>query len=207
MPTRSYDQYCPIAYTLDVVGDRWTLLILRELLYGPRRYSDLLRSLPGLSTNLLADRLQTLESEKLLEKLRLPPPSGSAVYALTERGRALKPVFAALTQCGLPYLGWPPPEQDFVGLSPVMIALELRGRRLIQDAEFRVGDDVFHVAPEFGGTRVGYGPLEQPDLLVKADPETLLGIIFGRLDVAVAIDQGRLQLLRGDPRGLARILE
>src|SRR6266566_8503741 len=86
---RSYDQYCAVARGLDVIGDRWTLLLVRALLLGPIRYKDLLSGLPGIGTNLLADRLKELESAGLIERTVLPPPAGSTVYQLTEAGQAL----------------------------------------------------------------------------------------------------------------------
>jgi DNA-binding HxlR family transcriptional regulator len=97
---RSYQQFCGVARALDVVGERWTLLIVRDLLLGPRRYSDLLRSLAGITTNLLAKRLAELEQGGTLEKRVLPPPSGSVVYALTETGMALEPVVMELGRFG-----------------------------------------------------------------------------------------------------------
>src|SRR5712692_11476763 len=87
-PRRSYDQYCAVARGLDVIGDRWTLLLVRDLLLGPKRYKDLLAGLPGIGTNLLADRLHELEGAGLIERTVLPPPAGSTVYQLTEAGQA-----------------------------------------------------------------------------------------------------------------------
>src|SRR5438309_9369166 len=95
---RSYDQYCAVARGLDVIGDRWTLLLVRDLLLGPKRYKDLLSGLPGIGTNLLADRLKELEAARLIERTVLPPPAGSAVYPLTETGQSLVTV---MTDWGL----------------------------------------------------------------------------------------------------------
>src|SRR5215213_3602470 len=100
MKKRSYGQYCPIAHALDLLGERWTLLIVRDLLLGPRRYSDLLAGLPGLSTDLLADRLRALESVDAIRRRRLAPPAGSMVYELTERGEELRPVLTSLARWG-----------------------------------------------------------------------------------------------------------
>jgi DNA-binding HxlR family transcriptional regulator len=101
MPRRSYDQYCPIARALDVVGERWTLLIVRELLAGPRRYTDL--------HDVLANRLKEMEREALVTRRRLPPPGAAYVYELTDRGRELLPVLDALAVWGGPALGEPRP--------------------------------------------------------------------------------------------------
>ncbi|TGA92680.1 helix-turn-helix domain-containing protein, partial [Streptomyces sp. MZ04] len=101
---RSYDQYCAAARALDVVGDRWTLLIVRELLVGPRRYTDLHADLPGVSTDVLASRLKDMEREGLTTRRRLPPPAAAYVYELTERGRELLPVLQTLGTWGAPAL-------------------------------------------------------------------------------------------------------
>jgi DNA-binding HxlR family transcriptional regulator len=101
---RTYGQYCALARSLDVVGDRWTLLIVRELFARDSRYSDLRDSLPGIATNLLAERLRRLEDEEIIESYAAPPPVRATVYRLTERGKALGPVLRALVQWGLPLL-------------------------------------------------------------------------------------------------------
>src|ERR671923_2379364 len=93
---RSYNQYCAVARGLDVIGERWTLLLVRELLLGPKRYGDLLAASPGIGTNLLADRLREMEAAGLVERVTLPPPARSTVYQLTEAGSALEPVMIAL---------------------------------------------------------------------------------------------------------------
>jgi DNA-binding HxlR family transcriptional regulator len=104
-PRRSYDQYCSAARALDVVGDRWTLLIVRELLAGPRRYTDLHADLPGVSTDVLASRLRDMERDGLATRRRLPPPGAAYVYELTSRGRELLPVLQALGAWGQAALG------------------------------------------------------------------------------------------------------
>jgi len=105
---KRYDQYCPIACSLGLVGERWTLLVVRELFSGPKRYTDLAEHLPGIGTNILADRLKELEAAGLVEKRRLPPPAASSVYELTEAGHALRPVLHELARFGAKYMGPPP---------------------------------------------------------------------------------------------------
>jgi DNA-binding HxlR family transcriptional regulator len=107
---------CPIARSRDVVGERWTLLIVRDLLVGPKRYQDLLLGLPGVGTNLLAARLRELETTNILERTLLPPPAGSTVYQLTEQGLALQPAIMALARWGATFLG-PPRETDVLPFS------------------------------------------------------------------------------------------
>ncbi|GLU48347.1 winged helix-turn-helix transcriptional regulator [Nocardiopsis ansamitocini] len=104
MPRRSYDQYCTAARALDAIGERWTLLVVRELLAGPRRYTDLHTDLPGVSTDVLAGRLKDMERDGLVHKRRLPKPANAQVYELTERGRSLLPVITALAAWGGPDL-------------------------------------------------------------------------------------------------------
>src|SRR5215213_10511017 len=107
---RSYDQYCPVAAALDVVGDRWTLLIMRELVAGDRRFTDLRERLPGIAPNLLADRLRDLQAEGLVEHKELPPPAARTVYAATSAGRDVVPVLRSLARFGVERLA--PPSED-----------------------------------------------------------------------------------------------
>jgi DNA-binding HxlR family transcriptional regulator len=120
---RSYADRCPVSRALDVVGERWALLVVRELLLGPQRFSDLRRALPRASSNLVADRLRELGDAGVLARRRLAPPAGSWVYELTARGRELEPVVAALGHWGSGLPQPPPP----VSLSPTSALLYLRG--------------------------------------------------------------------------------
>src|SRR5216683_3461271 len=104
---RSYDQWCAVARSLDIVGERWTMLIVRDLLVGPKRYKDILAGLPGIGTNLLAQRLRELEAQGLVERVVLPQPAGTTVYRLTATGAALEPVVHALGRWGFQFLGAP----------------------------------------------------------------------------------------------------
>lgn len=116
MGAKSYEQYCTIATALDLIGDRWSLLILRELAFGDQRFTDLKTALPGVATNLLTDRLRSLEDDGLIERRELPAPAARTVYGLTRAGTRIRPVLRAVAQFGLPYL--PPPEEGTV--RPVM---------------------------------------------------------------------------------------
>src|SRR3712207_5891120 len=123
MSKRSYNQYCAVARSLDIVGERWTLLVVRELLTGPKRFKDLLEGLPGIGTNLLTARLKDLEGYGVVHRVTLPPPAASKVYELTELGRLLEPVIAALGRWGLEFLGAPDQEVD---LRPAWAVVALR---------------------------------------------------------------------------------
>src|ERR687886_1410274 len=107
--SKRYDQYCPIAHALDLVGERWALLIVRELLQGPKRYTDLAEKLPGIGTNILAGRLKDLEGCGVITKRRLPPPAASQVYELTPYGKALKSAVRGAAVWGVRSLGPPQP--------------------------------------------------------------------------------------------------
>ena len=107
---KRYHQYCPIACSLELFGERWTLLVVRELFSGPKRYTDLAAQLPGIGTNVLADRLKDLEAAGMIEKHRLPPPASSTVYELTAAGRNLRPVLHELARFGARLMGPPPPD-------------------------------------------------------------------------------------------------
>src|SRR5947208_14165031 len=112
-PKRSYSQFCPLARSLDILGERWTLLIVRNLLVGPQRYKDLLDGLPGIGTNLLAARLKDLEKEGIIRRRSLPPPAGSTVYELTERGWGLEEPIHVLGRWGIWTIRRDSPEDAF----------------------------------------------------------------------------------------------
>src|SRR5689334_10593569 len=113
MKNKSYNQFCALAYALDLIGERWTMLLIRELLPGPRRFTDLMDGLPGISTNLLTERLRALEDQGLLTKRILPPPAASTVYDLTPVGRALETALIELGRWGSQFL---PPSLEGVHL-------------------------------------------------------------------------------------------
>src|SRR5215207_4475051 len=161
MSKRSYNQYCAVARALDVVGERWTLLIVRELSTGPKRFKDLLGGLPGIGTNLLAARLKDLERHELVRRTTLPPPAGSRVYELTDLGRSLEPVVVALGRWGSRFLGTPRPADDLKpGWAMVAVRAALKpgaasGAR--ETYEFRIDEEVFHVRIEDGEAETRQG--------------------------------------------------
>lgn len=196
-PRRSYDQYCSAARALDTVGDRWTLLIVRELLAGPRRYSDLHADLPGVSTDVLASRLKDMERDGLASRRRLPPPGAAYVYELTGRGRELLPVLQALGAWGEAELGELRPT-DAVRAHwfalPLLRALEgLEGAGLVE-VRLEEGPFHLHVGAEDGPV-YGDGPATgEPDARLVLDTGTCTAISRGELSVADAVWDGRIEV-------------
>jgi DNA-binding HxlR family transcriptional regulator/putative sterol carrier protein len=209
MAKRSYDQYCGLAQALDLVGERWTLLIVRELLMGPKRYTDLRESLPGIATNLLADRLEHLVRVGVVGRERLQPPTPAVIYRLTERGRGLETPIIELGRWGGLALGEPAPGQDFRASS---FALGMRAtfRPALAAAidasyEFHIGDETFNFRIANGEASAGQGPASSPALIVAADAETFLALLSGQLKPARALDSGAAKL-DGSRRELDRVL-
>ncbi|MEV2250774.1 helix-turn-helix domain-containing protein [Streptomyces sp. NPDC050147] len=194
---RSYDQYCAAARALDAVGDRWTLLIVRELLVGPRRYTDLHADLPGVSTDVLASRLKDMEREGLTTRRRLPPPSAAYVYELTGRGRELLPVLRALATWGTPALQERSPT-DAVRAHwfalPLLRALAGVGAEGV--LEVRLDEGEFHVRIEgAAGESYGDGPAPaEPDARIVMDAETCVAVSGGVLTVGDGVRAGRIDL-------------
>lgn len=210
MKRRAYRQYCATARALDVVGERWTLLLVRELLTGPKRNKDLLRNLPGIGTNLLAARLRKLEDDGLVERTRLPPPAGSSVYQLTELGAKLEPAIMALARWGLNLLG-DPEEQDEIRPSWVILGMKSvfrpeRAADLREVYEFRIGGDVFWMAVDRGDTDAAQGHAPSPDLIVAADIDTFLEVHAGKLSAREAVASKGARLLEGEVEALERCL-
>ncbi|MFF3492667.1 winged helix-turn-helix transcriptional regulator [Streptomyces sp. NPDC002795] len=197
MPRRSYDQYCAVARALDVVGDRWTLLIARELLAGPRRYTDLHTDLPGVSTDMLATRLKDMERDGLAERRRLPAPASAYVYELTERGRGLLPVLQALGEWGAPGLAERRPT-DAVRAHWLALPLSRQLEGLVEEGvpgtvEVRVDEGVFHVrvggAPVYGD---GVYPDGEPDARLTLGEEVCGEVARGAVGLAEAVRGGRV---------------
>ncbi|MEV8319156.1 winged helix-turn-helix transcriptional regulator [Streptomyces sp. NPDC059900] len=193
---RSYAQYCAAARALDAVGDRWTLLIVRELLVGPRRYTDLHADLPGVSTDVLASRLKDMEREGLTTRRRLPPPSAVYVYELTDRGRQLLPVLKALASWGAPALEERAPT-DAVRAHwfalPLLRGLAGLGAEGV--VQVRLDEGEFHVRVGGGTESYGDGPApEAPDALLALDAETCVAVGQGALTVAEGVKAGRIEV-------------
>jgi DNA-binding HxlR family transcriptional regulator len=202
---KHYDHYCPVAHALDLIGERWALLVVRELMAGPKRYTDLAEHLPGIGTNILASRLRDLETAGIVEKRTLPPPAASRVYQLTDYGQELRTVLRELALWGARSLGPPTADDElFPGwlenaLGTLLAPFAPPGR-----FEFRVGDEVASIVD--GEAR--QGPSEDPDVVVEGDAEGVYYMFVDRrLDlVSVAGDRGLLeQLIDAAPRPLEAV--
>jgi DNA-binding HxlR family transcriptional regulator len=188
---RSYKQHCGLAKTLDIVGDRWTLLIIRELLIrGSCRYTDLRNGLPGIATNLLAERLRELEVAGILTREDAPPPVATVLFQLTQRGKDLEPAILQLGLWGVPLLVDAPKRQV---LQPHWLVLPLK--LLLVDAkpdqpkvviELRVGGEAITVTAAGGQIDVHLGAAERADAVVTGRPDVILQLLSGKLDLSAA---------------------
>jgi DNA-binding HxlR family transcriptional regulator len=191
---KSYDQYCPMAHALDLVGERWSLLIVRELLHeGPMRYSDLHAHLAGCGTNILAARLKTLEQGGVVRRKRLDPPAASWVYELTEYGEGLREVLHVLAHWGARSLGPPVARDDLEagwlhGALRIALPSDCSGAQI----EFRIGAEHASLA----GTTVVEGGLDDPDAVVVGDAPGFYRLMVERDLDAVSVE-GDVDVVRG----------
>jgi DNA-binding HxlR family transcriptional regulator len=202
---RRFDQYCPVANALSIVGERWALLIVRELLRGPRRYTDLAGGLPGIGTKILATRLRELEDGGVVQRRKLPPPAASTVYELTEYGLGLEEVIHAIARWGARSLGLPKREDDLdpewgLNAFPALFYPE-RARGLTETFLVRIDDDAFTISLVEGRLGVEAGASADPDLEIATDMATFFGLASGELPPREALEDGRVRI-DGDPEAL-----
>lgn len=209
MPTtRSYRDACPIARALDILGERWALLVVRELLLGPQRFSDLRHALPNASTNLLADRLRELEGRGVIHRRKLPPPAGAWIYELTTRGRSVEPILLALGDWGheVPLPTGP------LTLSATSVMLFLRGSARpdpgAPPSTYRVelDDRVWTVRAQHGQLQVRPGEPDHTDASLCADPATFNALIQGTVGLDDAVSDGSVTVA-GDRHALHRLIQ
>ena len=207
--SKRYDQYCPVCHALGLVGERWALLVVRELLHGPKRYTDLLEGMPGIGTNILAARLRELEAAGVIQKRKLPPPAASTVYELTEYGRQLEEPLYALARWGARTLG-PPGKGDELaqdwGLDAFAALLDREAARGVTETYvLRLPDETYSVQLVDGKLHVATEVVDDPDLDAELSMETLYGLAAGGLDPREAVDQGLVRLTVGKPEALERV--
>jgi DNA-binding HxlR family transcriptional regulator len=182
--SKRYDQYCPIACSLGLVGERWTLLVVRELMHGPKRYTDLVDGLHGIGTNILAARLKELEAAGLVERRKLPPPAASTVYELTPTGRELRPVLHELARFGARLMG--PPPLDALNPGWLVDALDLSLSPISPTGRlaFRIGEEEASLVD--GVVRPGL--VEDPDVFVESDAIGFYHLVVNRETEGVRIE-------------------
>ena len=210
MPEHRYQQYCGAARALDVIGDRWTLLIVRELRFGPRRFTDLLDGLPGISRPLLIQRLRELEHDGVVVRNELPPPAARQVYELTDDGRDLGEAMLPLVAWGVRRLGSRKPGESFrpqwAALAMAAFADRDAAKGVTEIYEYRVEGLVFHFTVDDGSIQLHDGPAHDPAVILTTDEETWADIASGKITGSSAAAAGALELA-GDPQAAARLRE
>ena len=208
MAEHRYQQYCGLARALDVVGDRWTLLIIRELTPGPRRYTDLIDGLPGISRNLLTERLRGLERDGIVARRDLPPPAARQVYELTEDGRDLANATVSLVAWGVRRLGDRKPTEAFharwAALAMATFADREAAKGVCETYQYLVGGSAFHFTVDDGSIQLRDGHAEDPAVSLTTDEETWADIASGKVRASSAVATGALRVA-GDPRAAKRL--
>jgi len=208
MARHRYQQYCALARTLDVAGDRWTLLIVRELTPGPRRFTDLLDGLPGVSRNLLTERLRALERAGIIARHELPPPAARRVYELTGDGRDLAVAMAPLIAWGARRLGERKPGESFRARWPAVAMAGLADREaargVSESYQYVVGDSAFHFTVDDGSIQLHDGRAEDPAVTLTTDADTWADIMAGRTTESSAASTGALTVA-GDRQAAKRL--
>jgi DNA-binding HxlR family transcriptional regulator len=202
MANRSYNQYCPLAHALDLVGERWTLLIIRNLFVGPKRFSDLARGLPGLGTNILTARLKELEENGLIQSRFLAPPAASSVYELTPYGRSFQVVMVSLALWGAQSLGTPKAGQVFsieaLELMLYMMFMPAVTSNLSGIFEIKIEGEPFNanfwVKVDDALIAVEQAAPGAPNLTLHADLTTLGLLVTGHLSYKEAVAKSLLRL-------------
>lgn len=211
MSHRSYNQYCGLAYALDIVGERWTILIIRELMAGPRRFTDLITGLPGISTNLLSERLKNLEQQGVLGRRVLPPPAGSVVYELTPVGWALEKSLLELGKWGSQFVPLSANGATLLHVGSYALTLKTFFRpELAQDVdetyELWIDNEILQVQIKRGEIQVQQGQALKADVIFQTDIATYLGLLTRQIQPDEAISKDLIQI-EGDPAALSRFLD
>ncbi len=206
--SRTYGEACGIPRALDRVGERWALLVVRELMLGPKRFTDLRVGLPHASPNVLAQRLRELEQVGVVRRRRLPPPAASQVYELTDWGSELEPVLVALGRWG----ARAPLDPEYMTMSVDSHIVSLAtlfdpvlAGDLEASLELRMGEDVFRAVVAGGAIDTRRGAPPAPDAILTLDPGILIALIHGEISVADAVASGSLAI-EGDREAVERFV-
>lgn len=207
--TKTYGDPCGIARALDVVGERWALLVVRELVLGPKRFTDLQAGLGRVSPDVLAQRLRDLEAAGIVTRDLLPPPAASRVYQLTVRGRQLEPVLHALGRWGsraaLPNTGPPLGVDATMVALPTLFSADLAGE-FTATFEVRLDDEPFTAVVQGGRLDVTRGAATHPDAVIATTPTVLAAVLWHNRRIRDAVDAGDATV-QGDRLGATRFLE
>jgi DNA-binding HxlR family transcriptional regulator len=208
MAMRTYGDGCGLAHALDLVGERWALLVVRELLLGPKRFTDLRDGLPNSSPNVLAQRLRELERAGIVRRRTLPPPAGSRVYELTDWGHGLKPIAIALGAWALHSPSFP--SDAPVGIDSVILALSTffdpaGAGDLSARYELRLGEHTFSVRVADQAIEVERGAADDPDAVIETDFATFSGLIWDGRELGDALRAGAIAI-EGDRGAVDRFL-
>ena len=205
---RTYDDACAAAHALDLIGDRWALLVVRELLLSPKRFTDLRAGLSKASPNVLAQRLRELEQAGVVRRRELPPPAASRVYELTDWGEELEPVVSQLGRWG----ARSPLRPRDAGLGVDSLILSFRtmfdpraADGLGASYELRLGEDRFRVVVDDGRFEVVRGAADGPDAVIETGPTTLAALVYEDRDLAEALYSGDVKI-EGDESALESFL-
>ena len=208
MSEQRYRQYCALARALDVVGNRWTLLIVRELWPGPRRFTDLVEGLPGISRKLLSDRLRELEHDGIIARKELPPPAARQVYELTDEGRDLATAMAPLVAWGSRHLGELRPSDTirprWSALGMAILADREAAKGVRETYQYTVGDASFHFIVDDGSIEVRDGRAEEASVVVRTDEETWANIVSDKITASAAAATGAL-VVAGNTQSAKRL--
>ena len=205
---RTYCDGCAAAHALDLVGERWALLVVRELLLGPKRFTDLRAGLPGASPNVLAQRLRELERAGVVRRRKLPPPAASRVYELTDWGMELEPVITQLGRWG----ARSPSRPRDAGLGVDSLVLSFRtmfdpraAEGFSASYELRLGEDVFRVVVDDGRFEISRGNADRPDAIIETGPSTLAALVYEGRQLTEALRSGDIKI-EGSREAVERFL-
>jgi DNA-binding HxlR family transcriptional regulator/putative sterol carrier protein len=206
---RTYDDGCAAAHALDLIGERWALLVVRELLLGPKRFTDLRAGLPNASPNVLAQRLRELEAAGVVRRRKLPPPAASKVYELTDWGMELEPVIVGLGRWGARSASRP--REAELGVDSLILSFRTMfdaqaAKGLRASYELRLGEDRFYALVADGRFEVARGGAkERPDAIIEADAATLAALVYGGRQLEEALRAGDIEI-EGDESAVERFV-
>jgi DNA-binding HxlR family transcriptional regulator/putative sterol carrier protein len=205
---RTYCDGCAAAHALDIIGERWALLVVRELLLGPKRFTDLRAGLPAVSPNVLAQRLRELEQVGVLRRRKLPPPAASKVYELTEWGMELEPVIVRLGRWGARSPS--KPRDAALGVDSLVLSFRTMfaphtAEGLRASYELRLGEDVFMAVVGDGRFEIARGSAEKPDATIETDAATLAALVYEGRELAEALRAGEVKI-EGDEAAVERFV-